>query len=133
MIWPDVSEHAPSNPVAVYVTRLRRRLGDLDLIASGSAGYALRYPVEVDVLQLEEAIAQHRTLEPLEPELERVVASRHPRLPQWILTSEWLAPYARRYENAIRRIRQDRARVSEGRDAERAQHYRRLLAAEDAE
>ncbi len=126
-IWPDLDEKAGSNTVGVYVNRIRRRLGDLDLIVSRGTGYALRYDVDVDVLMLEDAIARGRSLEPLELPLEDVVRAKRGRLPQWVLMSEWLAPYVRRYEAAIRQIRAMRAAAAGERFASLAEHYRNLL------
>lgn len=134
MIWPDLDHKSAGNAVSVYVKRLRRRFGNSDAVLSQPAGYRLRYPARVDVLLLEEAIAQRRLLEPLEPALEQIVASRHERLPQWVLTSDWLAPYARRFDSAVRRIRSARAAAAGLlRNVAVAQHYRTLLAAESDE
>lgn len=132
MIWPDLEEKDASNAVSVYVTRLRRRLDKLDLLESRPAGYALRYPANVDVFLLEAAIADGRQTQTLEPMLEDLVAKRHERLPQWVLESDWLLPYARRFEDAVQRIRAARAAQAEAAlNRELAEHYRRLLAAEE--
>jgi DNA-binding winged helix-turn-helix (wHTH) protein len=131
MIWPDVLERNASH-VRVYVSRLRRRFGDLDIIEARGSGYVVRAGVKVDLLMLEDAIRARRTTQRFDPDLEAIIASQHVRLPQWVAGSEWLAPYARRYEDAVRVIREARATDAEERhDRELTTHYRRLLVAED--
>jgi DNA-binding SARP family transcriptional activator len=130
MIWPDIDEKNAST-VGVYVGRLRRRLGNLPLIESHSSGYRLSRPISVDLLLLEEALRERRVALPFDPGLEEVISSRHLRLPQWVLLSSWLAPYVLRFEEAIQLVRNARAAAAEKvGDANLAQHYHRLLAAE---
>ena len=130
MIWPDADE-ARAGIVGVYINRLRRRLGNVDLIEAGPSGYALRRPVLVDLFLLEDAIRERRATEPLDPPLEALVASQHVRLPQWVLMSAWLLPYARRFESAVKHIRAARAAAAAQRDdLELMRHYRTLLEAE---
>jgi DNA-binding winged helix-turn-helix (wHTH) protein len=130
LIWPDVDAKNTSI-VAVYVARLRRRLGDFDLIEARGSGYALRHPVSVDLLLLEEAAKAGTVIGSLPDALEQVITASHARLPQWVLTSTWLAPYARRYEDVLQVIRTRRAADAEKREAlEEARHYRSLLASD---
>ena len=60
-----------------------------------------------------------------------MVRSKHSRLAQWVLLSEWLAPYARRYATALEVVRRRRAEVAASAGDElSAALYRRLIAAE---
>ena len=130
LIWPDVKD-ANVSIVGVTVARLRRRLGDLDLIEAGGAGYALRQSVAVDLLVLEQAAKGPNPTARLPEPLEAIVSSGFLRLPQWVLTSEWLAPYVRRYEQVLHVLRAARADEAEGRNSlDEARHYRSLITVE---
>ena len=132
MIWPDVDEKNVGI-IGVYIGRLRRRLGDPALIESRGSGYALSKPATVDLLLLEEAIKARRVSGPFEAALEEMVSSEHVRLPQWVLTSSWLAPYVLRLEEAICQVRTMRASEAEqASHPELARHYNHLLVAEDS-
>jgi hypothetical protein len=104
MLWPDLEEASAQNAVRVLVSRLRAKLGCSDLIRSTPAGYELSERPDLDVFLIETALATGRAAA-IGPELRERLGRSHERLPQWMLLSDWLAPYVRRYERAIDRIR----------------------------
>ena len=130
-IWPDLPSSAGAKNVKVYVNRLRRKLGDGLPLVSSQSGYAPRRAVDLSLFALEHA-GRNALASALPETLERVVQTPGYRLPQWLLTSEWLAPYARRYEEALRAVRHRRARDTEKRgDLDEARRYDTMLAADD--
>lgn len=131
MLWPDTPEREGGRAVAVYVGRLRKRLGDPELISSSRDGYRLACRVDVDLDRLEELAEGRRKRQADDPELEKAISSKHHRLSQWVATSDWLAPYVRRYDSALDRIRRSRALKAEANgDTKSARRYAGLIAAE---
>ncbi|MGA7355058.1 MAG: hypothetical protein WBW76_06455 [Candidatus Cybelea sp.] len=130
MMWPDAPEADGASAATVYIARLRRRLKNPELIESTRSGYRLKCRVDLDLDRLER-IATSGDENPADAEVERVVRSKHSRLAQWMLLSEWLAPYARRYATALEVVRRRRAEVAASAGDElSAALYRRLIAAE---
>lgn len=133
IIWPELDAVDGLNAVTVNISRLRKRLNDPRRIQLGPTGYRVAGGFELDLFTLEE---WNRQQKPglLPAPLEQLVSLHHNRLPQWILTREWLAPYAHRYDAAIHALREARlARAIRTQDETGAAHYRRLLDAEGPE
>ena len=133
MLWPDLEEASAQNAVRVLVSRLRAKLGRSDLIRSTPAGYELAERPDIDVFLIEAALATGRTAA-LGAELRERLGRSHERLPQWMLVSDWLVPYVRRYEIAIDRVRA--AFTVDARNAgrpEEAARWEALRTAEDAD
>jgi hypothetical protein len=105
MVWPDLDEIGAQNAVRVLVSRLRTKIADAGLIRSTSAGYELTLTPDLDLFAIESALA-NGAITALSPPLRERLGRNHERLPQWMLTNEWLAPYIRRYEIAISRARE---------------------------
>ena len=132
MMWPGAPENDSVSAATVYIARLRRRLKNPELIESTRGGYRLKCRVGLDLDRLER-IATSGDENPADAEVERVVRSKHSRLAQWMLMSEWLAPYARRYATALETVRWRRAEAAASAGDElSAALYRRLIAAESS-
>ena len=127
-IWPDLPTDAGIKSVKVYVNRLRAKLGDAVPLVSSRNGYALGRTVDLSLFMLEHAIGKSPAPE-LPEVLERVIHAPGYRLPQWLLTNEWLGPFVRRYDDALRAVRHGRARDAERRgDVAEAERYDVMLA-----
>jgi hypothetical protein len=133
MLWPDLDEADASNAVRVLVSRLRAKLGRADLIRTTLAGYELIERPDLDLFQMETALATTRVAA-IAPHLRERLSRSHERLPQWILVTDWLAPYVRRYEGAIDRMRA--ALALDARNAgrlEEAAHWESLCTVDGAD
>jgi tetratricopeptide (TPR) repeat protein len=103
ILWPDRDEAGGANAVRVLVSRLRRKLGAA-IVRSTPAGYELATEPDVDLFTLETALAAG-TDDRISRTLHEQLLDDYEHLPTWMLSSEWLRPYVRRYEAAVRALR----------------------------
>ncbi len=133
MLWPDLDEASAQNAVRVLMSRLRSKLGRPDLVRTTLAGYELAERPDLDLFLLERALATRRVAA-IAPDLRDRLGRNYERLPQWMLVKDWLAPYVRRYERAIDRVRAALARdARSGGRLEEAAHWDALSTLEDAD
>lgn len=131
MLWPDSAESDGTAAATVYIARLRKRLKNARIIEASRKGYRLRCRVELDLNDLEEMAARGEDGPSENPDVEKALRFRHDRFAQWMLTSDWLAPYSRRYSAALATVRLNRAQGAKARgDDVDAALYRALLTAE---
>lgn len=60
LLYPDVDSRRAANTLKVYVHRVRRQAGDLDVIRHEGGRYALRGLPQVDLVACESAVRAHR-------------------------------------------------------------------------
>jgi hypothetical protein len=109
ILWPDRNEADGANAVRVLVSRLRRKLGNAEVVRSTPAGYDLSTAPDVDLFTLETALAAGNG-DRIPHTLREQLLEDHEHLPKWMLTSDWLRPYVRRYEAAVGALRTRAAR-----------------------
>lgn len=104
ILWPDRNEADSANAVRVLVRRLRHKLGDAEVVRSTPASYVLSSAPDVDLFALETALAAGNADLILQTQHEQLLDDCD-HLPKWMLTSDWLRPYVRRYEAAVGALR----------------------------
>jgi DNA-binding SARP family transcriptional activator len=105
-LWPEADGDAARNAFYVCSHRLRKHLGDPQLIRRVGRGYALHPMAEVDLWSFQAAIDaynRHRGPEQLE-ELRRFSSAFHSGSSQRALLGSWFFPYEQMLLQRIREI-----------------------------